>query len=233
MSGRLSPAVASRLRTEGADGDSDELKNAAFFAADPYRFAGLGDQWFWIDEFTIPEASFWAADNADTVFRRRQETHWPYAKLAVEFGVTPPTIGAAIRQYLKSHPGERDEVQLKRGGKRPKKFDLSLFADEARRLWRDEGWSKEKLAKKYGCSTPTIDKAIAFAYAQEGLPVPTREEARRAKVSEACRLLDEDKPLEEVAAEMEVSDVTARQYLRESFAAEGKPMPDLRRRKGV
>lgn len=38
--------------------------------------------------------------------------------------------------------------------------------------------------------------------------------------------------LAEVAATMNVSDVTARGYLRASFAAEGKPMPDLRRRNG-
>ena len=106
---------------------------------------------------------------------------------------------------------------------------LPWFAAEARQLWID-GWSKEKLAKKYDCSAPTVGKAIALAYHMEGLTIPTREEARRDKATEARRLLDDGKSLDDIAAAMKVSDVTARDYLNESFAAEGKPMPDLRRR---
>ena len=90
--------------------------------------------------------------------------------------------------------------------------------------------AKEKLAKRYGCSAPTVGKAIAFAYERDGLPMPTRAEARRAKVEEARRRLDAEQSLDEIAAALKVSDVTARGLLHESFAAEGKPMPDLRRR---
>ena len=60
--------------------------------------------------------------------------------------------------------------------------------------------------------------------------MPTREEARGSKVAEARRLLEEGKALEAIAAAMKVSDVTVRQFLRDSFAAEGRRMPDLRRR---
>lgn len=220
-----------KLRVIEDEGAAD-LRAQANFVADPDRFAGLGDEWFWLDELRIPESSCWARDHAEIVFWRRQKSRLSYAKLAAEFGVTSPTIGAAIRWYLKTHPGERDEVVLQRGGKRRPKFDLSQFADEARQLWID-GWSKEKLARKYRCSPPTVGKAIAISYAQEGLPMPTREEARRDKVLEARRLFDKDKSLEAIATAMKVSDVTARQYLRDSFAAEGKSMPDLRRRKGA
>lgn len=227
--------VRSRARRRGKlrvveDDAGVDLRAQANFIADPDRFVGLGDEWFWIDEFVIPASSSWESENAESVFRRRQATHFSYAKLASEYGVTPPTIGAAIRFYLKAHPDERDEVCLKRGGKRRPKFDLAKIAHEARRLWIN-GDSKEKLAKQYSCSAPTVHKAIAFAYAQEGLPMPTREEARRGKVAEARRLLDEGQPLDVIAAEMKVSGTTARQYLRDSFAAEGKPMPDLRRRR--
>jgi hypothetical protein len=215
------------------DNESVDLAAQAHFVADPNRFAGLGDEWFWEDELRIPEASCWSRDNAEAVFRRRQESKLPYHKLAEEFGVTKSTIGASIRHYLETHPSERDKVDLKHGGKRRKKFDLATFAGEARELWID-GWSKERLAKKYGCSPPTVHKAIEFAYAQEGLPMPTREEARQTKTMEARRLLDEEKlSWLEIVRAMKVSDVTVRQYLRESFAAEGKPMPDLRRRKGA
>ncbi len=206
-----------------------DLRAQADFVADVDRFAGLGDEWFWIDEFTIPATLSWAELHAEAVFQRRQAERLSYAKLAAEFGVTPPTIGAAVRAYLEAHPDESD-IQLQCGGKRKPKFDLATFADEARRLWID-GVSKEKLARQFGCSAPTVGKAIAFAYERDGLPMPTREAARQAKVVEARRLLDADKPLDEIATTMKVSDVTVRGYLRDSFRAEGKPMPDLRRRR--
>jgi hypothetical protein len=215
-----------KLRIVEDDGTVD-LQAQAEFIANTDRFAGLGDEWFWIDEFRIPESLSWAAENSEVVFRRRQESRLSYAKLADEFDVTPPTIGAAIRHYLKAHPGERDEVCLPRGGKRPPKFNLAAIGDEARQLWID-GWSKEKLAEKYGCSPPTVVKAIAFAYAQEGKPMPTREEVRRAKVTEARRSFDEGKTLESIVATMKVSVSTVRKLLQESFAADGKTMPDMR-----
>lgn len=212
------------------DDERVDLGAQAHFVANSSRFTGLGDEWFWEDELRIPESSSWASDHAESVFRRRQESRSSYANLAVEFGVTSPTIGAAIRHYLKTHPGERDGVVLQRGGKRRPKCDLAQFAQEARNLWI-EGWSKERLATKYGYSATTVSKAIAFAYAQDGLPMPTREQVRRVKTAEARRLLDEGKSMLEIVKAMKTSDVTVRHYLRESFAAEGKPMPDLRRRK--
>lgn len=216
-----------KLRVIDDDAEID-LRAQADFIADVDRFAGLGDEWFWTDEFTIPVSSSWASENAETVFRRRKESQLPYSKLAKEFGVTSPTIGAAIRIYLAAHPDESD-IKLQRGGKRKPKFDLASFCDEARQLWIED-WSKEKLAKKYGCSAPTVGKAIAFAYERDGLPMPTREEVRRAKVIEARRLLDGSSPLEVIASLMKTSSVTVRDYLRESFAAEGRSMPDLRRK---
>jgi hypothetical protein len=118
---------------------------------------------------------------------------------------------------------------LPRGGKRPPKFDVAKFGAEARSLWV-AGWSKLRLADKYGCSAPTIDKALQWAYAQEGLPLPTTKQLKQERISLARDLLDAGCSLEEIARRLNASDVTARQYLRESFAEEGKPMPDLRSR---
>lgn len=217
-----------KLRVVDDDAEVD-LHAQADFIADVDRFAGLDDEWFWIDEFVIPESSSWASQNAEAVFRRRQAERLPYSQLATEFGVTSPTIGAAVRLYLAAHPDESD-IHLPRGGKRKLKIDLAQFADVARQLWID-GDSLEKLAKRYDCSAPTVKKAIAFAYEREGLSMPTRAEARRAKAVEARRLLDAGNQLDAIAAAMHVSDTTARDYLRASFAAEGKPMPDLRTRR--
>jgi hypothetical protein len=193
--GRDKARRRSRLRTDDADDGARELRAMANFAADPDRFAGLGSEWFWIDEFQLPDGpESWAATNGEAVFKRRQETKFSYAKLAVEFGVTPPTIGAAIRTFLEHHPGVKDEVQLPRGGKRPKRFDPSQFGDEARELWLS-GWTKKELAAKYGCSVPTLDSALAFVYERDGLPFPKRQPARAAKsLGEADRSPSSDQP---------------------------------------
>lgn len=226
-------AVPSRARRRGKlrvveDDPEVDLRAQASFIADVDRFAGLSDDWFWIDEFRMPATFSWAAMNAEAVFLRRREARLSFAKLATEFDVTPPTARAAVRAYLAAHPGEQD-IALPRGGRRKAKFDLAAIADEARQRWID-GESKESLARRFACSAPTVGKAIAYAYERDGLPMPTRAEARRAKVTEARRLLDEENSLDDIAAAMKCSDTTARQYLRESFAAEGRPMPDLRRR---
>lgn len=222
------PRRRGRLRVTDCEEDGRNMRSLAEFAADTDRFAGLGDDWFWSDEFQIPERS-WVAENAESVFQRRQDAKLSHAKLAVEFGVSKPTIRAAIQCYLTEHPDAKDEVNLASGGARPIKFEIENFADEARQLW-ESGWAKLKLAEKYGCSTPVIDKALALAYEQAGLPMPTRKNRRKAKSAEARQLLDDGQSLDEIAEVMGVSDVTARQYLKASFAAEGKPMPDLRRR---
>jgi len=227
----VSPSRArrrSKLRIIDEAGKVD-LRAQAEFAASSARFVGLGDEWFWHDEFRIPKSTSWAAKNAEGVFRRRQESRLSYAKLAIEFGVTPPSIGAAIRQYLVKHPDAHDEVVLQRGGKRRPKFNLTEIADEVRRLWLD-GWSKLALAKKYGFSSPTVDKAIKLAYTREGKAVPNPEEIRCAKATQARRLLGEGMALDSVAAKMMLSVSTVRKLLRLSFHAEGKQMPDLRRK---
>ena len=208
------------------DDVEEELRSQADFIADTHRFEGLGDQWFWTDEFQLPEDCSFARENAEAVFLRRKSAKLSYAKLAAEFNVSGPTIGAAIREYLKLHPDEQDE-QIPRGGNRKPKVDLSLFCEEARTLWID-GWSLLQLAERFGFSDPTIKKGIQFAYEREGLKMPTRAEARQMRIVKARNVFDASNLLEDVMAELTVSSTTARDYLKESFAAEGRAMPDLR-----
>lgn len=209
-----------------------ELKAQAHFIANPQRFASLDDSWFWTDRISIPKEVSWPVAHAEAVFRRRQESRWPYSQLALEFDVSAPTIGAAIRAYLATHPSERDNVQLKRGGKRRPKFDLSVFADEAKGLWLG-GKSKQELAIKYGCSEPTVTKAIAFAYTRAGQVMPTSTELRLQKVTAVRELFNSDKTLKAIAKELGISSASAREFLRQSFEREGKPLPDLRRLRKV
>jgi hypothetical protein len=225
------PRQRTRLRVD-CENDEDALMDLVSFATDPDRFAGLGDEWFLIQEYSLPGRTLsWVKANAEQVFRRRQESHRSYSKLAHEFGVTSTTIGATIRHYLNTHPGTKDEVKLRCGGRRKPKFDLSAFADEARALY-EAGWPKEKLAKKYKCSPPVIVKALDFSYRKAGLRLPTRADRRATAAAEARRLFEVRPSREYIAAAMNVSDITARKYLAESFRAKGEPMPDLRSLRG-
>ena len=211
---------------------SEDHKSLVHFASDPNRFADLANQWFWEDEFHVPGRKIsWVEENAEAVFMRRQESRLPYSALAVEFDRSIRTIGNAIDHYLSQHPGEKDGVILRRGGKRKPKFDLASFGAETRQLW-ESGWSKEKLAEKFECSAPTITKALIWAYAVDGLEVPVRFTAHDALVADARRLLDEKCALNDIAKRMKKSTTTIRKYLKESFSVEGKAMPDLRRRRG-
>ena len=105
---RTNPRRRARLRVD-TEGDSRlDLDAAANFAADPNRFAGLDSQWFWDDEFRIPDRPpSWAAANAEAVFRRRQESRLSFKKLASEFGVTHPTVAQPSNTTWPSIPKHR------------------------------------------------------------------------------------------------------------------------------
>ncbi|WP_339735848.1 hypothetical protein [uncultured Gimesia sp.] len=225
---KVKPRRRARLKTE-YDSTREDLESLAYWVSDPNRFEGLDDRWFEEIEFQVPTETSWYQIHASDVFHRRQEAELPYAKLADEFGVTPPTARAAIEYYLDTHPEAKDNVKLQCGGKRPPKFDLSKIGPEARPLW-ESGWSKLKLAGEFGCSPPTIDKALEWSYAQDGLSMPTKAELQKAISVKARKLLDEGNSLEEISDVIDCSDVTARRYLKMSFEVEGKAMPDLRRK---
>lgn len=223
------PRRRGRLRVDESDDDDEELEAARDFVTDPRRFAGLGDEWFWMDRFQVPDGPLsWVARNAEAVFQRRQEARLSFDKLGDEFGVSGPTARAATQHYLAEHPGAVDAVRLRPGGKRPPKFDVAEFAVEARQLW-EAGWSKLRLASKYACSTSVIDRALAHAYAQSGSSMPERIDRNKNRVEHARRMLDTGMALAEIARTLNISTTTARDFLRRSFQAENKSMPDLRR----
>lgn len=225
---QITPRRRAKLRVESIGPECQELDAAAIFATDPDRFAGLSPEWFEDIEFDVPAERHWYQLHATEVFQRRQEARLSYGKLAAEFNVTHPTIRAAIRYYLEKHPEAEDNVKLQCGGKRPPKFNLASFGHEARELW-EAGMSKLKLADRYGCSSPTIEKALNWSYQQEGRSLPTKAERELATSQKARSLHDQGLSLEQICLEMNMSDVTARRYLRMSFEQEGVNMPDLRR----
>lgn len=218
-----------KLRVDEFGPEENDRHTAAEFATDPYRFSELGDEWFEVIDFQVPDKKPWYEIHAEEVYLRRQESNLSFDKLAKEFGVSGPTASDACKYYLKTHPESTDHARQPLGKKRPPKFDLSEFGNEARVLWVS-GWSKLKLADKFGCSSPTIDKALNWSYEQDGLPVPSKADLEREKSIKMRALYDAGASLAEIASEMKISDVTVRKYLKMSFKAEGKSMPDLRKR---
>lgn len=110
----IRPRALSRRRTTGSV-ETSKLAKADGVIETPVE---LPEQW--VDEtlFHVPKLTSWAEDHAKQAFRRRQEAKLSHAKLATEFGVTPPTARAAVKHYLATHPNESDEVNLPCGGQR-------------------------------------------------------------------------------------------------------------------
>jgi transposase-like protein len=211
------PVVRNRGRLKIPHSDDFNVSpDTLEFATQTNRFAALDDRWFWIDEFQVPGRPVaWVDQHAEAVFIRRQKSKLSLGALAREFDVSTPTIKAAIRCFEEAHPGIKDQVKVQCGGKRPEKFDLSAIGPDSRKLL-EQGDTKLDLAKRFGCSTPVIDRAIAWAYQQEGLQVPTSAERTAARIEQVRRLDNEGKTLIEICNIMDVSDVTARKYLRQS-----------------
>ena len=89
---RATPRRRVRLRVDGGA----DVRAAANTAADPNRFAGLDEQWFWEDTFSIPEKTCWAKEHAAEVAEARAEG-MTMERLAECFRKTVPTIRAALR----------------------------------------------------------------------------------------------------------------------------------------
>jgi hypothetical protein len=201
----------------------------AYLVTDANRFAGLGQEWFWTEVFHLPESKHWYIEHAETVSIHRKRERLSFEKLAKIYGVSKPTIAAAVKHYLETHPGVKDEVRLGTGGSR-RRHDVEPIADEVRRLWWVEHWSKLMLARKFECSETTINRALKVAYGRTGEPVPSNDDRRQHQLREARRMLEAGYDLEGMADGLHVSGNQVRVLLKESFAAEGKSMPDLRRR---
>ena len=67
------------------------------FALDPERFSGLPPQFFWVDTFDVPKRITWPEEHGDEVYRRKKESRLSNAKLALEFGVSLPTLRKALK----------------------------------------------------------------------------------------------------------------------------------------
>lgn len=76
-------------------------RDAARFVADPDRFADVPEEWFWVETFKEPKRQSWAESHALEVHSARfapdSAIKKTYRELEEQFGVTKPTLMAALR----------------------------------------------------------------------------------------------------------------------------------------
>jgi len=166
------PRRRTRLRLHDVDVPRSQLQASADFAADPYRFAGLGEQWFWLDVFQIPgKTTSWAEENAESVKSRYDELAAVSGKkpslkvLAAEFGKSRPTISAALK--IAEHGGPIRDARCKEPDS--PHVDAKALADEFARLEREEGIQRAAIAKRFGVHRNTVARVLNDWYAKRGI----------------------------------------------------------------
>jgi hypothetical protein len=92
-------------------------RDAARFVADPDRFSGIPDEWFWVEPLQQPRRQSWAESNADAVYAMRFDddgnVKMTFTELEHRFEVTRPTLRKAIRisqdrQHQREHDANGD-----------------------------------------------------------------------------------------------------------------------------
>ena len=107
---QVTPRVRPKLRVIGSGPVDSELVAATYMAADPKRFAGIGEEWFWIDRFEKPVVLSWPREHAAEVLKMRLETGLSYEKLGKHFGKSKYTMCTAVKIALEAGglPGPDD-----------------------------------------------------------------------------------------------------------------------------
>jgi hypothetical protein len=149
-------------RLGAEDADSTARKDEAEFACDVDRFAELGRDWFWTDEFWIPgRAESWASANALAVAHKRIESSWTHEQLANHFGKTIPTIRAALKLAAKKDPSLPSMP-----GKMPRaRWEDSHFVEVA--AAHRSGILIRDLSRQFQKSEPLIRAALRLAYEKD------------------------------------------------------------------
>lgn len=140
------------------------LRQEAHWAADVNRFAGLDDDWFWEDEYHVPESTFWSKENALEVARMKIEgDHMTNDRLAEFFGISLPTVRNALRHAVEQDPSLKPLL-----GKIARTRWEDLHYHEVYAEKTTSGTSMKGLCDRFEKSEPTIRKALELA-AKKGL----------------------------------------------------------------
>lgn len=86
-----------RRDVRSAQPNDSAMFDLAESATDPKRFDGLSDQWFWIDEFQVPEKIGWTEEHAQKVLEHKMQHKSSTTELMAVFAKSRPTILKALR----------------------------------------------------------------------------------------------------------------------------------------
>lgn len=150
---------------------------------DPHRFRGLPDDWFWVEDFQVPERSYWAKDNAEVVLARYNEIAESTKRkpkcnaIAKEFGVSRPTILKAL-DYAN---GKVEGAGTKH--RRESKVRIKGNPEVESRIeeLHDDGVLEKDIAAEIGVSRAAITAALVRLYEKRGVPKPDGRRTRHQR----------------------------------------------------
>jgi transposase-like protein len=155
------PRRRARRDVGAAIEDDDVATSFNEVAVDPYRFAGLGSEWFSETVLQVPRRLSWAEEHAREVAEFRLDNQATMEATANHFGKTVPTIRAALNHARELHGIEA----FGRSVSKPRRPHWAKdHADEVA-AFVQEGKTLEAASRHFGKSQPTISKALRFARA--------------------------------------------------------------------
>nr|ADY61426.1 regulatory protein GntR HTH [Rubinisphaera brasiliensis DSM 5305] len=177
------PRRRTRICTDLMDSEIPRLGVLAEMASDPNRFAGMPENWFWVDEFSIPEKSCWSKDNAQAVLARYQQIQAETGKkpscnaLAKEFGVSRPTIHKALDEAQ----AEGSDAPTSHRRKPTVKVKGNQEVEARIEMLHDSGMLEKDIAADIGVSRSSITGALTRLYEKRGIEKPDGRRERHRK----------------------------------------------------
>jgi transposase len=169
---RAKPRRRAKLRTDPFAMGAGALQAAAHRAADPGRFAGLAEHWFWEDVFQIPAKTCWAQEYAAEVAELRSAGR-TMEQLAAHFRRSIPTIRDALRRA-----GDLDPSAPTLPRKMVRRRWAVVHAIEVVTL-EQQGMSTREIARRFAKSETTIREALRIGRAAEATVSPVNTAATK------------------------------------------------------
>lgn len=178
---KIKPRRRAWMQVEDNSFSDERLRDRINMATDPHRFDALPSEWFWVDEFEVPEPTCWSRENAEAVMARFDALQASGKKpslnaIAKEFGVSRPTITNTLDIALVGN----DKAATHR--KEPTvsvKGNAEVEAEIAR--LHDEGMLNKNIGKKLGIGRSTVTNALDRIYQERGIPRPDGRATRHKR----------------------------------------------------
>ncbi len=168
------------MQVEDNSFTDERLRDRINMATNPQRFDSLPSEWFWVDEFQIPEPTCWSRENAEAVMARFETLQASGKKpslnvIAKEFGVSRPTITRALDIALGSDKSgtHRKEPTVSVKGNPDVEAEIARL--------HDDGMLNKDIGQKLGISRSTVTNALDRLYEQRGLPRPDGRSTRHQR----------------------------------------------------